>query len=607
MKKFYILIISFYLIGFSGYIEAGNKSAVKIKYQINLLNHKDDLFHVTCDVNKLSSKNNIYNFAVTAPGAYEIMDYGRFVKSFKALDKNGAEIATEKISTNRWKISKPELVVQIKYDIEDSYDADIKENLIAPMSGTGIEDNFIVLNNFGVIGYFEGLQANPVKIKLAYVSNWTVGTSLRVDNDGYYSAESFDHLADSPFLLGELTTSSIKVNGIDVEMYVYAPDTSVTASKILKTAEKVLKSSGEFIGYAPAKNYAFLMCLMDRATFQKNKFRGAGVLEHCTSSLYTIPSSPRIITEVQGTMAHEFLHILTPLNLHSEIIHNYNFVTPTASEHIWLYEGVTEWASNIMQLRGGLLTPKEFMNDISAKMNTNDRFDPDYSLSNMSLEVYTQKGSQSFVNFYNKGALTATILDLKLLELSGGKKGLREVFLSLLKKYGKNKPFSEKEFFNLLVKETYPEIDSFINEYIRGTKPLPIKEYFGKMGFGYTAEKISSDKRPTFGISIRLNENNELILLNITDEAKSFGVKEGDILVKALDTEVTPQTAQPILMKAMQMQVGAPYQMVVKRGDKIITCDCKLLQRKIRHSFDELADLTPEQKSFRECWSKNLK
>ncbi len=60
-------------------------------------------------------------------------------------------------------------------------------------------------------------------------------------------------------------------------------------------------------------------------------------------------------------MAHEFLHILTPLNLHSEIIQPFNFEVPTSSEHIWLYEGVTEWASDIMQMRGGLIGTDEYL------------------------------------------------------------------------------------------------------------------------------------------------------------------------------------------------------------------------------------------------------
>ena len=39
---------------------------------------------------------------------------------------------------------------------------------------------------------------------------------------------------------------------------------------------------------------------------------------------------------VTDMAAHEFFHIVTPLNIHSEIIEHFNFATPTPSQHLWL-------------------------------------------------------------------------------------------------------------------------------------------------------------------------------------------------------------------------------------------------------------------------------
>lgn len=207
-------------------------------------------------------------------------------------------------------------------------------------------------------------------------------------------------------------------------------------------------------------------------------------------------------------MAHEFMHILTPLNLRSEVIQPFNFMTPTPSEHIWLYEGVTEWVSEILQLRSGQIAPGEFMDRISSKMNQAGRYEERYSLSTMSLESYTSRGQRAFPNFYQLGSLTATLVDLRLLELSGGKKGLRELFLELLHDFGKDNPFPEEEFFDILVVRSYPEIRSFIDMYIRDFQPLPFTEYFEKIGFRYVPQKPSSSKRATMDAGITINENN---------------------------------------------------------------------------------------------------
>ncbi|WP_240410350.1 M61 family metallopeptidase [Hymenobacter oligotrophus] len=130
--------------------------------------------------------------------------------------------------------------------------------------------------------------------------------------------------------------------------------------------------------------------------------------------------------------AHEFFHIVTPLNIHSEIIERFNFVQPTGSQHLWLYEGTTEWAAHMMQLRGGLITLDEYLATLRNKVGySQERADTTYSLKRLGLNSFSDEGQQQYGNIYQRGALTASLLDLRLLELSGGKRGLREVLLEL--------------------------------------------------------------------------------------------------------------------------------------------------------------------------------
>ena len=196
--------------------------------------------------------------------------------------------------------------------------------------------------------------------------------------------------------------------------------------------------------------------------------------------------------------------------------------------------------------------------------------------------------------------------DIRLLELSNGTRGLREVFLELLNKYGKNKPFPEKDFFDVLVEITYPEIERFIDDYIKGTKPLPYEEYFNKLGYKYIKERISEDTRPTFGVGLTMNDKGELAAIMVGEEAQKFGLRDGDVFVSVLGQEVTMETAQAILQQALSMKVGDTYDIVVKRDGEEIKLTGVLLQRKQRHIFEEMENVSPEQKKFREVWMKNL-
>jgi len=605
MKKLILIISLIYFISGNSQTVTGG-APVQVIYNVNLTNYKDDLFHVTVDVDGLSIEHNIYNLPATVPGTYSNLNFGRFVKSFKAYDKDGNELQTEKISTNQWRIANADKLAMLDYDIEDTFDTEIEDNKVIPMAGTGINNDFIVLNTFAVMGYFKGLQTIPVKVKLDYKSDWIVGTSLTADANGYYTAENYDHLADNPIFMGDLTTASTTVNDIKVGVYVYSPDTTINADKIMNIAEDLLQSSSEFIGYSPVTHYNFLMCFLDQESFIANGFMGAGALEHSYSSLFIYPGFGNYINGVRDDMAHEFLHILTPLNLHSNIIQPFNFVTPTASQHIWLYEGVTEWGSDIMQLRGGLITIEEYLNRLSEKIEISEGYRQDLSLTDLSLGVYSEAITMEFLNFYNKGAVTAAFLDIKLLELSDGKFGLREVFMDLLEKYGKYKPFPEDKFFEIVVENTFPEIEQFINDYIKGSKPLPYEEYMSKLGYNHIAERPSKDTSPTLGLQLGMNDKQELVILGTSKSVADAGIKVGDVPIMMLGKEVNMSNAGQIFGKLHSMKVGESVDIVVRQGNEEIATTLILKQRMDRHVFEEMENLTAEQIKLREAWSKNL-
>lgn len=605
MKKLQIIFALVYLIVSSSFAFADDDQA-KIFYEINVSNHQDDLFHVTVYTEGLTEENNIYNLPATVPGTYSVLNFGRFMKSFDAFDKDGNTLPVEQISTDRWEISGADKLAKLVYDIEDTFDSDIDSNRVMPMGGTGINDNFIVLNTFGVLGYFEGLQSTPLKLKLDYDTSWTVGTSLTKDEDGYFTANTYDYLADNPILMGDLTMASTTVNDIKVGVYVYCPDTSVTAGKVLQVADALLQSSAGFIGYSPVTHYNFLMCLLDPETFQSVGFLGAGALEHSYSSLFVYPVHGNLLTGLQDDMAHEFLHILTPLNLHSNIIEPFNFITPTASEHLWLYEGVTEWESDIMQLRGGLISIEDYLKRFSEKINHSEHFRKDLSLTELSRDVYSETITLQYINIYEKGAITAALLDIRLLELSNGKKGLREVFLELLDEYGKNKPFPEDEFFDIFVDHTYPEIELFIDDYINGTEPLPYQEYMAKLGFKYIGERISENPAPVLGVQIGINEKQQIVFMSVSEEGTKAGLKVGDIPLKVLGIDVGMGTAREIFGKIRSMNVGDKVDMFVQRGDEEVELNITLQQRMDKHIFEDMKDLTEEQQMLRDAWTRNL-
>ena len=98
-------------------------------------------------------------------------------------------------------------------------------------------------------------------------------------------------------------------------------------------------------------------------TFWRNRsLFGVGALEHGNSSFYVLPDfgDTTFTSMIKRVALHEFMHIFTPLNLHSEHIGNFDYVEPKMSKHLWLYEGVTEYFANLILLQSNLISEREF-------------------------------------------------------------------------------------------------------------------------------------------------------------------------------------------------------------------------------------------------------
>src|SRR5210317_1689698 len=112
-----------------------------INYEIDITDTSLDIFKVTVNLNGFNQDSYKFNFPSVVPGTYEHQDFGRFVLEFKAYDREGNELFTDKLNTNSWYIenTKHQFVSQITYIVEDTWDSTIDEKIVSPMIGTSID------------------------------------------------------------------------------------------------------------------------------------------------------------------------------------------------------------------------------------------------------------------------------------------------------------------------------------------------------------------------------------------------------------------------------------------------------------------------------------
>ena len=461
-------------------LAAASLRAQQLRYTVDLGARGSHAIGVKLDVDSLAAGDTLFQFAATAPGTYQTMDIGRFVHGFTVLDRRGRVVASRRISTNQWRIDAPRRARTIRYRVHDSWHTAIKEFRVYPMAGTALEGEHALLNWQAVIGFPLTQQGSRYRVRVLHPRAWQTATALRETN-GVFEAESYDALVDSPVLLGRLTTDSICVTGVPVRVAVYSPTSQMTATQLAGAMREMLQAAGRFLGGLPVDRYVFLF---DFAPVTEGDATGAW--EHAYSSEYTLPEEPFTAEagdRITWMAAHEFFHIVTPLHLHSEIVERFNYQRPIPSRHLWLYEGVTEWASQKLRQEGGLEPLEQYLDEIAAKARRDrQQFDTTYSLTDLARTSYTAAGARQYANIYQRGALVAGLLDIRLLELSGGTRGLRSLILDLSRDYGVSRPFPEDSLIDIVAARTYPEIRDFFTRWVEGAQPLPLREYFGKLG-----------------------------------------------------------------------------------------------------------------------------
>ena len=446
-----------------------------LRYTVDLNDRADSVFKVTLRVDSLPAAG-VFQFASTAPGTYQVMDIGRYVRRFRAFDAAGRELETARLNTNQWRVDAPARVRAIRYEIRETFDTPVTEHPVYRMCGSSLKQDHALINGQAVFGFPRGMQAAPISVRLLRPQAWVVGTSLR-QRAGLYLADDYDQLVDSPIMAGRLTRAETRVTGVPVQILVYSKTDQIKAPQLLSAMRSMLQAAGGFLGRLPVDRYTFLFHFSDV---------NMGAWEHSYGSEYAlkeVPYTRETGAGVTDMAAHEFFHVVTPLNLHSEIIEHFNFETPIPSRHLWLYEGTTEWAAHKMQLESGLKPVEGYLADVVTKVRYDRRgFDTTYSLTKLALTSYSDSGQRQYGNIYMRGAVVAGLLDIKLLELSGGQHGLRDLIGELSNTYGKRRAFPEDSLFDIVGARAGSEVRDFLGRFVEGTEHPPVKEYYAKLG-----------------------------------------------------------------------------------------------------------------------------
>ncbi|MEM6644232.1 MAG: peptidase M61 [Bacteroidota bacterium] len=610
MKKSLIILLLLFV----------SQSFAQEKYEATLYLDKveNDQVPVELIVPSIDEDTIEYHMPKIVPGTYSISDFGRFVVDFQALDSLGNDLEVERISTNRWQIASASKLHRVKYLIEDSFDdfEGYGDNKLFEPGGTSIDagSNTFVINTFGFVGYLEGHKFKPYYLTIKHPAEIKGAGALEVvsisDTSDTYKAANYNFFADAPFMYCEPDITSKEIAGANIIVSVYSPNKVLSSADVMSSIDELMEAQASYLGGAlPVDKYAYLIYLFDGQTIS-----GAyGALEHSYSSLYSLPEmeAERINQIVKDVAAHEFLHIVTPLNIHSEEIHNFNYIEPEMSQHLWLYEGVTEYSSQHVQVKYDLFEVTDFLEQMRDKMVQQEQYNVDIPYTEFSENILEPENEARYGDVYAGGALIAMCLDLTIIKSTQGDKNLQWLMRALSEIYGPLKAFKDAELFDVIEKMTTQEVGNFLRKHVGGTAPLPYEEILGWAGVSYQKER--QEKVVSAGKFIpTVNEAQEIVIAdidNVNAFGKDLGFQKGDVLINWNGAEVTLQSFQQVISDFYEnTEENDKVTVIVRREvkgkskEKKLKAKAILVERSAQHDLQLIKDATAEQLRVRDVW-----
>ncbi|MGA1227426.1 MAG: peptidase M61 [Tamlana sp.] len=600
-------------------------TALPIETAINLSQVANDKAPVTINPGRFTVETVTYRLPRVVQGTYSVSDFGKYVDDFKAYDYNGNEMPVEKVDTNTWTIANAKQLDKITYLVNDTFDIEeqggIGEEQPFSPSGTNIEPTNYVLNLHGFIGYFDSLKNNQYKLDVTAAADFVRTSALqnissKTSEDGktittsYFAPRYFD-ITDNPMMYGDLDVEEFQVGDIKIVLSVYSPNKLHSAKSLKETVFKMMQAQKTYLGdINSTPRYDIYLYLSEG---KEDSPKGFGALEHHTSTVVVLPESMNeeaLAESMIDVVSHEFFHIVTPLSVHSEDVHYFDYNNPTFSKHLWMYEGGTEYFATLFQVNQGLVSEQDFYNKIMGKIQGSKRMNDAMSFTIMSENVLKEPYKDEYLNVYQKGALIVMCIDILMREESNGNRGILSLMKELSNKYGKNKPFEDDKLIDEITAMTYPSVGEFLNTHVVGDIPINYNEFFNKAGLEIGEGKVETNYILMNGAPI-VSGNPQEGTIFFTDAVlkNSFWAENGaqaNDVIKTIDGEaLTLKNANQLLQKVFSWKPGQEVEVTLERdGEEIVIKTTVTPAYTTGEGIMEKADATDAQKALREAWLK---
>ena len=568
------------------------------EYFVSLSNRAEHLAHVSI---RLRDDADIRPLDMPVWNAlYQVRDFSGNIEDVRAQGASGAPAKVVNITTSEWQITAPAGCVVVSYDI----------HLDSPGPfGSALNEEHGFFNWAMVLMYSPALRSQPMSIRLLDVPTvWRVrdlhvlGAATPGSVDQLVGiARNYDELVDSPVELGSFQQSEFKQDGATYHVVVDGNSADYDLAKINSMLAAITHAEVDWMQDRPYDEYTFL--------YHFPKGPGGGGMEHAYGTAIDINAS-RLrsgLLPLASVSAHEFFHLWNVKRIRPQSLEPIDYQHAMDTRALWFSEGVTNTVADLALARSGLIDEADYLRRVaSAITELEERPAHQWqSAEESSLDAWFEgipfyRSPERSISYYNKGEILGILLDLRIRQLTNGRKSLRDLFQWMNQHYAKQGRFfpdsaGVEQAAEAVVGQSFAD---FFRDYVAGVKEIPYDEFLSFAGLR-AVPTTATYASAGFATTANLGGQPEVTKVDSGSDAQRAGIVVGDRVVAmnghpadaSLDSELSD----------MAPGTSVKLQLENRRGKREV--ELKLGARtEVSYELQDLATVTPEQRTHRTAW-----
>ncbi|MCL1141620.1 M61 family metallopeptidase [Shewanella gaetbuli] len=570
-----------------------NAAIADVEYHIDLTEPEHHLAQVSVTFPSTSKNSLVINLPVWRTGRYEVLPVADGVRLFEATDRKGNSLDWQRTASGEWQINLPKPTeVTINYQV---YANQLGDRL------RHIDRSHAFLDASGIFMYSPEFRDENVTVNMSVPKRWQSYSGMKRGNKKHsFIAENYDVLVDSPIETGISQHFTFEADNRDYEV-VFWGEGNYDTQQIVTDLEKIsYQAKAIWDGY-PFERYVYMIHATSGAR---------GATEHLNSTVIQLPRfnfrERKDYLRFISTASHEFIHTWNVKAYRPQGLVPYDYQAENMSELLWVAEGSTSYFQNQLLLRAGVISAKEFFEDLSKRIN-NNLHKPGreiQSIKEASLGQWSStRGDYSLnhsVNIYAEGYMTSLALDFSLLDETRLAHSYRDVHNKLYQDFKVPRGYSVQDIKDILFELSGKDYQPWWQANVTSALSIDFEALLAKAGLTIGYSNPSATKVDA-GLTVS-TAGDHLTVTHVVRNGVAWqaGVNAGDIIVAVNGLRVS---ASDWLKRLADFKPGNTIKVSLFNNDKLVTREITLAEQpKGELKILPLSQVSNQQKSFLKAW-----